>query len=664
MQILTIDQIISNIKNKVIFEAVPHDRSFSIRIETYKPLICAAIHNGHSIRDELKEICLLDKQQRWYEEDPLTGDFITGFPVTLIANDSRYEYDLNRDPANCIYETAWGSQVWDRPLSAKERTTSLKKHENFYRVFHVLMEKLDLLFGSCVVYDIHSFNYKRYEHNTPVFNIGAEKVNLKKFGYYIRHWQKELSQIRLPNIETKAAINDVFKGNGYLLQYALDHFPESLVLATEIKKVYCDEKTGETYPVVIEALKEGLKEAILSNATRFVRNRTRFRPGSKAVLLNNHLEKSIIEVDRMLYKMVRNFEILNYVNPVNIEKEKKKFFNSGFNYHPQFRYKQLEIDPYTFRRTLYTIPIETIEDVGIRSLYRDVIDSYADKVDIIASIGKEKFLYNSLRYYGKPDESDLDNAHYLLYLPGSDMKEEDEGYTSSEALPFFRKAVEEYGFKCRIDLSNRIVAKAIVINHKRQLLIKKSATFTSQGINALINHEVGVHMLTTMNSLEQKLRLFNIGLPLNDLTQEGLAVLSEYLSGNMNLTRLKELALRVISVDHMLKGNDFVSTFHYLTDHHRLNPKRAFNLSARIFRGGGFTKDHLYLRGFKLLLKQFSEKNHISNLFIGKTSIAYLDIINELVDRKLVHAPKYLPASFTHQQANDPIVKYIISGIK
>ncbi len=664
MQVLTTEQIISLIESKTTFEASANDHSFSIKINSYKPFVCAAIHNGHQLRTALQKRCLLSDFERWYEEDPLTADFIAAFPITIIANDSRYEYDLNREPAACIYDLAWNKPVWKEPLTEAQRKFSLRKHRNFYRVVHCLITKLESLFGAAVVYDIHSYNYKRYDLPMPVFNIGAERIDMKKFGFYVQGWKKQLSTIRIPNIENAVAINDIFKGHGYLLKYIISHFKNTLVLATEIKKIYCDENTGELYPVVIESLKKGFEQIIPDHALKFARNRTNLKAKNRTVFLNNHWDKSIYEIDKMLYRMVWNFEILNFVNPMNIERERKKFFASRFRYEPRFRYKQLILDPFEFRRRLYQIPVEKIEDSAIRGLYRDVIDSYADKVDIISSIGSEKFLYNSLRYYGKPDEKDLDNARYLLHLPSVPEVNGQDTISARDAIPYFKRELEKYGFECRIDLSDRIVAKAIVINHKKQLLIRKNARFTETALKALFHHEIGIHMLTTMNSREQKLQLFNIGLPINDLSQEGLAIMAEYLSGNISVERLKELAVRVLAVNYMLKEHSFSECFNYLVEYLGVTPDRAFGLSARVYRGGGFTKDYLYLRGFKEVRRMHSEQIRLDNLFIGKTSIAYLPVINELVERKLVSPPRFLPFAFLEPQQENSIINYIISGIK
>ena len=75
----------------------------------------------------------------------------------------------------------------------------------------------------------------------------------------------------------------------------------------------------------------------------------------------------------------------------------------------------------------------------------------------------------------------------------------------------------------------------MVINYDRRVVIREGANFSWKGALALAHHEVGVHMVTTINATLQPLNIFKIGMPINTKTQEGLAVLSEYLSDNLYL---------------------------------------------------------------------------------------------------------------------------------
>lgn len=270
MQKLSIHKIINKIEEEDTFDAISFDDSFTIKIESYVPYICAAIHDGHHFRASLLDNCLRTEYERWFEEDPATKEMIQSFPIVIAGCDSRFEYDLNRSPKKAIFTVAWGKQLWKHPLSEKERELSLQKHHNFYKVIDALLEKIESKFGVSVIYDVHSFNWKRWRREVPTFNIGAENVDINRFGEDVESWRQRLSEIELPNeIESTSLINDTFKGNGYFLKHITSNFKNTLVLATEIKKIYCNEMTQELFPEIVHVIEEQLKVKLLQHETKF-----------------------------------------------------------------------------------------------------------------------------------------------------------------------------------------------------------------------------------------------------------------------------------------------------------------------------------------------------------------------------------------------------------
>lgn len=272
MQRLTIDEILEKIRSKVPFEAVANDYSFTIKIESYVHYVCAAVHDGHHFRKELWDNCLHSAYERWYEDDPATKAMIDSQPIVIAGCDSRFEYDLNRAPEVAIYEDAWGKELWKKPLTEEAKLKSLAKHNSFYTVVRALLLKLESLHDQCIVYDLHSYNWKRWPRIVPTWNLGTQNIDTEKYGPYIESWRKSLSEIRLPHgISSKAAVNDTFYGNGYFLIFISTHFKNTLVLATEIAKIYCDEEKQVLFPEVIDAISRGLKPRIASHAEIFAK---------------------------------------------------------------------------------------------------------------------------------------------------------------------------------------------------------------------------------------------------------------------------------------------------------------------------------------------------------------------------------------------------------
>lgn len=663
---LSIESIIEKIEQGRRFEAEAEDGSFSIKIAKYVPYFGTAIHAGHQIRTALEGKILLDEYERWFEEDPYTDVFISSMPIVMIGHDSRFEYDLNRAPEKAVYEEAWGKKVWKRPLNKKQKAESLKKHKNYYRVTHALVQKLESMFDGCVVYDMHSYNYKRWERDVPLFNIGIERVPERYHGY-AEHWREQLSKIELSNIENQSTINDVFYGRGYNLQYIHENFDKTLVLATEVKKVYCDEETGENFPQIIRELRGQFKKAILSSAQHFAEKMTNWVHTERNQLLTKDLDRTIRFVDRRLYEYVRSFELLNFVNPINLEKEQKRFLKKNGSDNPSFEYRPVEVDPFELKRRLLDLPVDQINDISIQDMYEATINGFMDKIDMLDTLGTDQFLFNSLRYFGKPSKNDLRNAQYLLLLPPiSSETSVSKRYGAKETIGAFKEGLKEYGFKASVVRNTKMVADVMVLNQEKKILVKDGIKIRPKHMRHLIHHEVGVHMVTTFNSLRQPLKIFNVGHPVNTFTQEGLAVLSEYLSGNMTLTRLKKIAVRVIAVDMLCNGAEFKDTFWHLKNEYKLDDKEAFTITTRVYRGGGFTKDYLYLKGFIRMYHFWKDANDLTPLLIGKTSLPYYKTIVEMIDRGQLEAPYHITKAFQNgnSQESDAILEFIISGLR
>jgi hypothetical protein len=266
---LSAQECIDAIQEGKHFYADVADGAFTVKIKNYSYFVCAAIHDGHNLRNELTGNCALNEDARLYEEDPHTGELISSLPITMIARDSRYEYDLNRPPQTCVYEEAWGKPVWLSPLSDEEKLLSLKKHETFYRVLGVLLEKVQAQFGSCLVYDIHSYNFKRIDKDTPAFNVGTEQLDAAKYADVIQHWVTALDSISVPEQNLRASADEVFYGRGYLATFVRENFSGALALPTEIKKVFMDELTGKVDSKVLPALKTLFEKSSMENSDYF-----------------------------------------------------------------------------------------------------------------------------------------------------------------------------------------------------------------------------------------------------------------------------------------------------------------------------------------------------------------------------------------------------------
>lgn len=376
--------------------------------------------------------------------------------------------------------------------------------------------------------------------------------------------------------------------------------------------------------------------------------------------------RSIFEIDQNLNALIRNIDLLNYLNPLNVEQEKKRFFISKFNTDPDFKYRKVKFEAYRLQREFFSQRLEDIEDEQIRKLYHDAIYEYSGLVQCIASVGRDKkFFYNSLRVFGTPQEKDVKNAKFILHFhKEEDAEEMVPRYNADEAKAFFQAFGEKHDFNFRIKKTNSITAAAMSLNASKTLMVQKNHKFSDNDLKILANHEIGVHMLTTFNALNQPLHIFSHGFANNTLTQDGIAVFSEYMSDSLSLKRMKELAYRVLVSDSLIKGYSFSDTFDMLYSQYKLDKETAWSITLRSHRGGGFTKDYLYLSGLKKIYDYFSAGKDIDLLLSGKVALGDTDMIIRLREKGLAVENKYFTQAFRENRNTNDKLEFLLSNLK
>lgn len=375
---------------------------------------------------------------------------------------------------------------------------------------------------------------------------------------------------------------------------------------------------------------------------------------------------NLIRIDNNLNGLAHKIELLNYINPVNIEQEKRNFFASKYNINPNFKYRKIDFNAYRLQQELFSQDVDTIMDEDARNFYSDVVYDYSGLIQCIETIGKgRKFYYNSLKSFGTPTETDVENARFILHFEDEEYDHEMfPVFSAEEAAGFFREFARRYDFNFAIKLSTKVTAAAMVQNNTRTLLLKKNHRYSAKQLKVLANHEIGVHLATTFNGLKQPLTIFYSGFPHHVETQEGLAVYSEYMSNCLTLYRLKELSYRVLAADSLHRGFSFCDTFDLLHNQYKLNREEAYNISLRAHRGGGFTKDYTYLTGLKKVFDYHAQGGDLSLLMAGKVSLKHFKMLQKWKDEGLAQPIAYKNLAFNSNENENATINFILQNLK
>jgi uncharacterized protein (TIGR02421 family) len=484
---------------------------------------------------------------------------------------------------------------------------------------------------------------------TPLFRILGPKEQLPTTISTLQH---ELELIKIGGFHS--SVETV--SNQELLEGPLSLFPEEklkkhsyLMLGLELKPIYVNQETGAAYPLLLRTLREKIAAAIKKTVFDFLSIQTSHKPIHFQSLGRQAVNRSVWKIDKQLTSISDQFRFLLLVTPVNNNEAWAEFKKSNYSQTPTFFYRLMPVDADQLKRKLYNIPIEKVDDPTLAYLFRDKRHELDKMLTMLADRNTPDFMYSSMQLFGAVDDQLLKVAEGILAAIPASTREAD-----VELIPvpeFAALAEQEIAFLknqyAGVD-SGVVVSDDIVglIVSKGRLHVGTDAKIPRHRAQALIQHEVGTHILTYYNGKAQPLQQLYIGSPGYEELQEGLAVLSEWLVGGLDQERMRILAARVVSVYHLTKGCSFTDNFLRLKETYIFDEETAWDITMRVHRGGGLTKDAVYLRGLIHLLNYLKEGNALEPLLIGKIRQDYLPIVQELIYRNVLRPvplkPRYL----------------------
>lgn len=427
-----------------------------------------------------------------------------------------------------------------------------------------------------------------------------------------------------------------------------------------VRAVYRHEVTRELRPAVLRSIRRDVHAALEQAYFAFTRQRTSPRPDHYHALGRRSVVKSVLGIDRQLAEIDRSFDLLLQATPVNAESAWREFRRARCEKSPVFCYRPLAIDPALLKRQLYLIPVERIEDPTLAYLFRQKQDELDRQITLLTDVDTPRFLPESLQIYGGVSDSLLQHAKELLdRVPTRSGEESVHGQLG--ATEFAKRAQQELGyyqqqcpdFSATVSVRDDMYAGMMVSGD--QLLIGGRTRVPRRRVEALLQHEIGTHLVTRYNGHLQPFQQLEVGLAGYDGLQEGLAVLAEYLVGGLSRFRTRVLAARVVAAHHLLDGATFVDTFRALDHNYEFSQRTAYTMTMRTYRGGGLTKDAVYLRGLLQILRYLHEGGDLEPLFVGKVASAHLPLICELSVRQIIKPPALRPRYLAGPEAQQKI---------
>ncbi|WP_027126364.1 flavohemoglobin expression-modulating QEGLA motif protein [Gelidibacter mesophilus] len=416
----------------------------------------------------------------------------------------------------------------------------------------------------------------------------------------------------------------------------------ALIIGISVPAVYQNTETDALYSLFFRKFYTIFSETIKRAVYEFIRVQTTDAFENYLMLGKTHIDAATITSDTQIAEISEKMSFLLSVTPVNSNEEWDKFEQNDFKTPPKFKYRLIAIDPELEKRKLYNIPIDLVEDPTIAFILRGKRLEIEKQLTMLEERGTDNFKFIGQSLYGVIREDVLEAAELILKTyPKGEVIQSSKRFNSAEFAERAQREIDFYaqkfpdlelGIEVRDDVAGIMVSKS-------KLLINNEMDLDASRCDALIQHEIGTHILTYCNGKSQPLKQMYEGFEGYDQLQEGLAVIAEYLVGGLTVNRLRLLAGRIIAVQSLVENASFTETFELLRSSYAFPNRVAYYISMRVYRGGGLTKDAVYLAGLMDLMSYLEQGGRLEPLYTGKFNTTHIKLIEELLYRNVLKQP-------------------------
>ncbi|WP_452224379.1 flavohemoglobin expression-modulating QEGLA motif protein [Lacinutrix chionoecetis] len=565
-------------------------------------------------------------------------------------------------PFVCVYRYHDADIYFSRLL--KTQASYILAHEtlDITAIIDALRKEASKQFNTFLILEC----WPNKDNSISKFNISCPLEKAPGTAKALKEGFNELNHI-YPNVSTE--ILDTHKRHPDHLEALLDtetlKKTGTLIFGIEVPTLYKNDESGELYPLFFREFYTVFSETIKKAVFEFIRIQTSDDFESYLMLGKTHIDNITLQSDSELAEISSGMSFLLRTTPVNSNEEWQRFKKNDFKKIPSFKYRLIALDPELEKRKLYNIPMDEIEDPTIAFILRGKRLEIEKQLTMLEERGTKNFRFVGESLYGVIKKNTLKEAKKILKaFPKRDELKSKQRFNCNEFADHAQKELDYYNSKfpdLDLTLEIRNDVAGIMVS-KTKLLINNQISLDANRCDALIQHEVATHILTYCNGKRQPLKQMYEGFEGYDQLQEGLAVLAEYLVGGLTINRLRLLAGRVIAVNSMVNGADFIETFKLLKRKYHFSERIAYYISMRVYRGGGLTKDAVYLAGLIDVLKYIKEGGNLETLYSGKFNTNHIELIEELLQRSVLLKPE-LPR-FLERESVQKRLKKLRKGVE
>lgn len=288
-----------------------------------------------------------------------------------------------------------------------------------------------------------------------------------------------------------------------------------------------------------------------------------------------------------------------------------------------------------------------------------LLESVAKKLEFARAVQIGDSAYNKfqLKLHGLPSNELVELAWKILNadwgnvdLPVTDDSLEFQTMVTAEKVKdAMIAALKRYGLShWQVDVVGDLAAGMSINGTLNRVRIDDNLQVTKAGLNRLLAHEIGGHILRWENSRQQKEPWVAVPLGTTTLTEEGFALWHEMQMKVLLRSQLRIYAARVVAVQ-LAQSHGILGVLHTLLPY--LNKRDAISIAIRVKRGlldpnkpGGQLKDWSYLGGLIAVTKAIEADPCMEKLLaVTKWPLECSEAMRELWKSGRIQEPLLIP---------------------
>ena len=252
-----------------------------------------------------------------------------------------------------------------------------------------------------------------------------------------------------------------------------------------------------------------LGDALLRSACAFIDDGERPVPDHYRSLGRSAFVAAALKADKKLAAMASSFDFLLSISPIDTSRAAERFFAAGEGQEPHFHYRPLAIDPDHAKRDLYAIDLDRLEDPLLEQLLSEKRREIDAQLTMLATRNTPAFRPASMVLYGTVTDDLLEDSRAILGATGKGaprgraLKPETVAAEARALIARYNERDPRFGARVEVrdDVSGLMVSRG-------KLMVGRDSLVAENRLEALLAHEVGVHLLTYFNGSAQGLEIF------------------------------------------------------------------------------------------------------------------------------------------------------------